>query len=165
VKRPQFPDTLHYVFEMMVGINSALILSAGEISSLFIDGLFALDEQGLLFPGVTTPEDRLRLAGMEPMGYERFRRSRPEGDAYTSALAMTLPKNKRHLRDRLEKAETSLGAAISRQRMLCAKLSSVRDSALHTRRSTEENRKSAEALLAAAEAIITGVEAATKTVL
>lgn len=38
MKRPQFPETHHYVFEMTIGINSALTVSPGDISTLVIDG-------------------------------------------------------------------------------------------------------------------------------
>ena len=50
VKRDQFPDTHLYTFDLTVGINSVLTFSAGEISTLIVDALFALDEQGVLFP-------------------------------------------------------------------------------------------------------------------
>jgi|SRR3984885_15155498 hypothetical protein len=76
--QPWFPDTHHYIFDLTVGINSALTFSAGKISTLFVDALFALDEQGLLFPGVTVPEDRLRMAGMELIGYQRFQAKRAD---------------------------------------------------------------------------------------
>ncbi len=86
MKRDQFPDTHLYTFDLTVGINSVLTFSAGEISTLFVDALFALDEQGVLFPGATVPEDRLRMAGMEPIGYQRSRRSPPLSGTYRSLL-------------------------------------------------------------------------------
>ena len=87
MKREQFPGTHQYVFELRLGINSALTFSAGEISTLVLDGLFALEEQGMLFPGVTEPEDRLRIAGMDAIGYQRSRRASPIGDAYNRAMS------------------------------------------------------------------------------
>lgn len=144
--------------------NSLLSLSPGEISSLFVDGLFALDEQGLLFPGVTVPEYRLHIAGMEPIGYER---TGPLEDARNSMVASPndLPKDRRVLSRRLEAADNSLDAAILRQRMLSAKLGALRTRCHHLAEFTEQDRVSADALLAAAEAITTAVEAATKPVL
>jgi hypothetical protein len=166
VKRPQFPDTHHYVFEMTVGIHSALAFSPGEISTLFVDRLFALDEEGKLFPGVTAPEDRLRLAGMEPIGYERSRQRGP-GDAYTTALAILdhPSKSKRELGERLDTAIETIDAAILRQRMLNAKLGGLRAKCHHPAALAGGDRKTADALLSAAEAIIAAVEAATKPVL
>ena len=53
MKRGEFPGTYQTAFEMRLGINSALTFSSGELSTFVLDGLFALDEQGRLFPGVT----------------------------------------------------------------------------------------------------------------
>ena len=43
MKREQFPDTHHYIFDFTVGINSVLTFSTGEISTLSVDALFALE--------------------------------------------------------------------------------------------------------------------------
>jgi hypothetical protein len=59
VKREKYPTKHRYVFELMVDIDSAVGLSAGELAALVVEGLFALDQQGVLFPGLTTPEHRL----------------------------------------------------------------------------------------------------------
>ena len=79
------------------GITNLFVLGSSvkiqpEISTLFVDALFALDEQGVLFPGATVPEDRLRMAGMEPIGYQRSRRSPPLSGTYRSLLPEELPK-------------------------------------------------------------------------
>jgi hypothetical protein len=165
MKRPSFPDTHHYVFELTLGINSVLTFSAGDISTLFVDGLFALDEKGLLFPGVTVPEDRLRIAGMQPIGYERSARGEPLGSAYRNLMMEKLPKWRLQLRERLDETVGAMDYAVLRQRMLMAKLSGLTDRCLHAPILSDEDRKTAEALLAAAEAIIASVGAATKPVL
>ena len=165
MKQPQFPGTHHYIFDLTIGINSALTFSAGEISTLFVDALFALDKQGLLFPGATVPEDRLRLAGMEPIGYERSRRSEPIGETYLSLPPQELPKWRLKLRDRMDEAIGAIDVATARQRTLMAKLVGLRDRCHHPSGLSAEDRKTAEAVLAAAEAIIKAVEEATKPVL
>ena len=71
MKREKYPGTNEYIFELMLGINSALRFSSGELSTLVVNALFALDEQGQLFPGITEPEDCLRMASMQPVGYRR----------------------------------------------------------------------------------------------
>ena len=44
MKRGEYPGTYPYVFEIKLGINSALTLSSGELSTFVLDGLFALEE-------------------------------------------------------------------------------------------------------------------------
>ena len=68
-------DTHHYIFELTLGINADLTLSAGELATLVLNGLFALEERNTLFTGITEPYDRLRLASMNATGFERSGRS------------------------------------------------------------------------------------------
>lgn len=127
-----------------------------------------MDEQGLLFPGVTEPEDRLRLASMQPIGYQRSQGAPVGvGDAYRALMADPGPltKTKRELNERLDMAVRSLHAAILHQRMLMAKLFSLTDRCRHPAALTDDDRKTAEVLLAAAEAIIAAVKAALMPVL
>ena len=165
MKRDQFPDTHLYTFDLTVGINSVLTFSAGEISTLFVDALFALDEQGVLFPGATVPEDRLRMAGMEPIGYQRSRRSPPLRGTYRSLLPEELPKWRLKLINRMDEVVGAIDAATARQRTLMAKLDGLRERCLHPSGLSAEDRKTADAVLAAAEAIIKAVEEATKPIL
>jgi hypothetical protein len=167
VKHPSFPGTREYVFELRLGINSVLTLSAGELSTLVLDGLFTLEEQDLLFPGVTQPEDRLRRASMEPSGYGRSAHAAPISGKYARWMASLRPATgrRRELKYRLDDAVEALSSAMVRQRMLMAKMTSLSDKCFDSPALTDADRESAEVHLAAAEAITEAVEAATKSVL
>ena len=102
---------------------------------------------------------------MEPIGYQRSKRSEPLGETYLTLTPEELPKWRLELRDRLDEAIGGIDAAVPRQRMLMAKLVGLRDRSHHPSRLSAEDRKTAEAMLAAAEAIIAAVEVATKPVL
>jgi len=161
VKREQYPGTNEYIFELMLGINSALSFSSGELSTLVVNALFALEDQGLLFPGVTEPEDCLRMASMQPVGY---RRSALEAPAARAGRRLPTGR-KRELKNRLDDVAEMLGAAALRQRMLMAKMSSLSDKCSDPGELKDADLASAEALLTAAEAIIAAVEASAKPVL
>ena len=100
MKREKYPGTNEYIFELMLGINSALGFSSGELSTLVVNALFALEDQGLLFPGVTEPEDCLRMASMQPVGY---RRSALEAPAARAGRRLPTGR-KRELKNRLDDA-------------------------------------------------------------
>ena len=104
MKSEQLPGTHQFVFELTLGINSALTLSSGELSTLVLDGLFALEEQDMLFPGITEPRDRLRMARMNAIGYERSGLSTPRGAAYELLMSRLgrLSKGKLKLKERLD---------------------------------------------------------------
>jgi capsid protein len=102
---------------------------------------------------------------MEPIGYQRSRRSEPIGETYRSLLPDELPKWRLKLRDRMDEAIGAIDVARARQRTLMAKLIGLRDRCHHPSGLSAEDRKTAEAVLAAAEAIIKAVEEATKPVL
>jgi hypothetical protein len=161
MKRGEFPGTYQYAFEVRLGINSALTLSAGELSTLVLDGLFAMDEQGTLFPGVTEPEDRLRMASMDAIAYERLGRSVPYGDAY-DRLIKTIgraARGKRELKERLDDALAKLGATMLRQRILMAQMRGLSDRCMYTDALTDAERTRAATLIAATEAITVAVDA------
>ena len=161
MKREKYPGTNEYIFELMLGINSALSFSSGELSTLVVNALFALEDQGLLFPGVTEPEDCLRMASMQPVGYRRSAL-----DAPAARAGRRLPTGrKRELKNRLDDVAEMLGAAALRQRMLMAKMSSLSDKCSDPGDLKDADRASADALLTAAEAIIAAVEASAKPVL
>jgi hypothetical protein len=164
VKRGEFPGTYQYAFEMRLGINSALTLSAGELSALVLDGLFAMDEQGTLFPGVTEPEDRLRMASMDAIAYERLGRSVPFGDTYDRLIKSIgrAARGKRELKERLDEAVAKLGATILRQRILMAQMRGLSDRCLYTDALKDTERARAGTLIAATEAITAAVETSTK---
>jgi hypothetical protein len=167
MKRGQYPGTYQYAFEMRLGINSALTLSAGELSALVLDSLFALDEQGTLFPGVTEPEDRLRMASMDAIAYERLGRSVPYGDAYDRLIKSIgrAARGKRELKDKLDEAVAKLGATMLRQRILMAQMRGLSDRCMYTDALTEAERTRAATLIAATEAITAAVDASAKLVL
>jgi hypothetical protein len=161
MKRGEFPGTYQYAFEVRLGINSALTLSAGELSTLVLDGLFAMDEQGTLFPGVTEPEDRLRMASMDAIAYERLGRSVPYGDAY-DRLIKTIgraARGKRELKERLDDALAKLGATMLRQRILMAQMRGLSDRCMYTDALTDAERTRAATLIAATETITAAVDA------
>ena len=66
------------------------------------------------------------MAGMEPIGYQRSRRSEPLGETYTSLPPEELPKWRLRLRDRMDEAIGAIDVAIARQRTLMAKLVGTR---------------------------------------
>ena len=148
-------------FEMRLGINSALTFSSGELSTFVLDGLFALDEQGTLFPGVTEPEDRLRMASMDAIAYERLGRSVPYGDTYDRLIKSIgrAARGKRELKEKLDEAVVKLGAMMLRQRILMAQMQGLSDRCMYTDALTDAERARAGTLIAATEAITAAVEA------
>jgi hypothetical protein len=163
VRRPQISGTIIYVFEATIGIHSALSFSSGDVSQLLTNALFDLDEEGRLFPGITDPEDRLRMVGMHPIGYERsVRDTRSEDETLDPTR---LPKEKQELRVRLEEAGEALDAVMLRQRMLGAKLNALFNRCHYRTPLSAEDKQKAETLLAAAEAITSSAQAALEPVL
>jgi hypothetical protein len=167
VKRGEFPGTYQFAFEMRLGINSALTMSSGELSTFVLDALFALDEQGTLFPGVTEPEDRLRMASMDAIAYERLRRSVPYGDAYDRLIKSIgrAARGKRELKEKLDEAVVKLGATMLRQRILMAQMQGLSDRCMYTDALKDVERTRAGTLIAATDAITAAVEASAKPVL
>jgi hypothetical protein len=167
VKREKYAGMNVYIFELTLGIHTALGLSAGELSTLIVDGLFILEDRGLLFPGVTEPEDRLRMAGMQPIGYQRSERVSAADGAYRQLSGNRRPPTgrKRELKDTLDEAVETLGAAMLHVRMLAAKMTAASDKCSEPGALKDADRASADALLTAAQAIIAAVEASAKPVL
>jgi hypothetical protein len=169
VRHAEFPRTHRFLFELELEISSALSMSAGEMGVLIGDGLFALDDQELLFPGVSTPAAEVRLlsVALGAIGYKTWGRAAPISKAYRQLIdrAERTTKGNRNLGERLDYALGTIGAAQLNQRMLMAKLLGLRDKCRHPVSVTDADRTIAEALLAAAEAIAAAVEAATKPVM
>jgi len=165
VKREKYIDTHEYTFELSLEINRALLFSSGEVTNLVLDALFALDKQGLLFPGVTTPEKRLLSAGMEATGYERS--AAPAGGVSTRLMnaSETRSKGKHAFKDGLWEAVSRLDTAVLHQRMLMAKLHGLADKYPSSAFVSEADQALAKGLIAATEAIAAAVEASAKPVL
>jgi hypothetical protein len=79
MKHPIQSGSLQFLFELELEISSALGFSAGELCELVSDGLFALDNEGRLFPGITAPnaENRLKRVTMGATGYGQSSRYHP----------------------------------------------------------------------------------------
>jgi hypothetical protein len=167
VKRGKYPDTHEYAFELTLEINRALTFSPGEVTTLVLDALFALDKQGVLFPGVTSPEKRLRAASMEAVGYERSDDDAPADGAYRKLMSgsETPSKGEHGFTGRLWEAADAMIAAMLHQHMLVAKMHGLAEKRLYLAPITEADRASAEAFIAAAGAITASVEAAAKSAL
>jgi hypothetical protein len=148
------------------GISSALTFSAGELCALVTDGLFALDELGILFPGVKSPDigNRLTSISMGAVGYRRGLAA-PTGDAYRRLIfgpKRRTSKANRELKERLEDASVSLGEAMIYGRVLMAKLIGLTDKCSYPQAITDADRTIAEALLAAAEAMTLATDASVR---
>ena len=156
-----------FVFELTLGIDSSLSYSGGELATLILDGIFALDDRGLLFPGVTEPVDRLQLASCGATGFERTDRSGPIDRAYEQLIAPRRRVSDAQLefQQRLDAALTETTASMLRQNSLLAKIRGLSDRGFFGGRIKEEDRRSAEALVGAAEAITATVNEALKPVL
>ena len=109
MKKPELLKPHRYCFEMEMEVSSALTFSAGELCVLVTDGLFALDDMGILFPGVQKPDvgDRLISIRMGATGYMRGLAA-PTEDAYRRLMFGPKPprtsKANRVLRERLDRA-------------------------------------------------------------
>jgi hypothetical protein len=170
VKKPELLKSHSYCFEVEMEVNSALTFSAGELCALVTDGLFALDDMGLLFPGVQNPDvgDRLTSIRMGATGYMRGLAA-PTEDAYRRLMfGPKLPrtsKANRVLRERLEDARTDLSELMIYARVLMAKLLGMADKCDYLQAITDADRTIAEELLAAVKAITTTAETSIKPVL
>ena len=167
MKRGKYPNTHDYAFQLTLEINSALTFSSGDVADLVVDALFALDKQGVLFPGVTNPEKRLRGASIEAVGYERSEDDALADGVYRSLMITPEPpsKVKRALRDRLWEAINTMGASVLHQRMLIAKMHGLADKCTYSTPVAEADRVNAEGLIAATQEITAAIENSTKPVL
>jgi hypothetical protein len=165
VKREKYPTKHRYVFELMVDIDSAVGLSAGELAALVVEGLFALDQQGVLFPGLTTPEHRLITVCLCAIAYSSWGRAAPVDKAYRRIIKSQPIRDKRDFEYELESAFDGLSAVILRQRMLMAIIRGLANKCRHPTAFAEADGTRAFALIAAAEAIIAAVETSAKPVL
>jgi hypothetical protein len=148
---------------MLIGIDSAITLSSGEVGGFLVDGLFVLDREGVLFPGLVRPEHRLLEVMIGAIGYHRFGRTVPIGDAYRRLITEKegrAARGKRSLKERLDDASAVIHAGLLTQQILMARLKGLSDRCLHPSAITDEDRQTAEALVTAADAIAAAVDAA-----
>lgn len=133
-----------------------------------MDGLFTLDEQRLVFPGITTPADGDRVAALSiaPMGYAR--RAPVNGAA---SRARVVPPGRhpagkagQQLRERLLAAADGLRDGLPRQRMLIARLRGLADG-LDPPILADADVAAANTLVAAAERAIAALDVAITPVL
>lgn len=75
MKRPVLSDNNQFLFELELEIGSGLGFSAGELCELVVDGLFALDDEGKLFRGITRS---LRMMLLLPTTRSRSNSGAPE---------------------------------------------------------------------------------------
>ena len=162
MKRPIQSGSLQFLFELELEIGSALGFSAGELCELVIDGLFALDDEGRLFPGITTPntENRLKRVTMGATGYGQSDRYHPVHSRYRQSMHRARRVTKTV--DRLEDAACILMMNLIPQRMLIAKLLGLTGEFRGPSAATDADQTRAEALLRAAEAVIEAVETSVK---
>jgi hypothetical protein len=124
------PKCRQYEFKVELGLNPRYALSAGEMAEFLADGLLAVDEAGLLFPGVSIPGhgERLWRVSVEALGFARTATA-TESDRSIRLLAARAPRNKSDQRrwDSLTEAGAELGVAILRQRMLEARLGALEE--------------------------------------
>jgi hypothetical protein len=162
MKRPILLDSQQFLFELELEISSALGFSAGELCELVVDGLFTLDNEGRLFPGITTPntENRLKRVTMGATGYGQSDRYHPVHSTYRQSMHRGRRVTKTV--DRLEDAACILMMNLIPQRMLIAKLLGLTGVFRRPSSATDADQTRAEALLSAAEAVIEAVEASVK---
>jgi hypothetical protein len=166
VAKQEFIKSHRYCFEMEMEVNSVLTFSAGELCALVGDGLFALDDLGILFPGVKNPDvgDRLTRIRIGATGYMRGLAA-PTGDAYRRLMFGPKPrasKTNRALKQRLEEASTDLGEAMIYARVLMAKLIGLTDKCSYPQAITDADQTIAEELLATVEALTAATETSVK---
>jgi hypothetical protein len=159
------PDTRRFSFELTVEITSSLAISAGELSELMADGLLALDEEGILFPGVSIPANGYRLldVGIRHTGYARPGNLVEPNAAYRAMMAGNAHrpgKAGQQMGERLRNAAAEVHAGILRQRMLIARLRALGGWVGEPAAITEVEPVVAEGLIAAASSVTAAVEAA-----
>ena len=165
----KFPATRRFAFELELEVSSVLGFSIGELGALALDGLFVLDGEGRLFPGVTTPDAGNRLAAgkIGAIGYTRHANT-PSEDRYTQLVLQRKgrpTKSIRNLDDRLTQAIEVVSEGVFHQHMLLAKLKGLADKCGYRGAITDADRTIAETFITAAETVSKVVETSVRPVL
>lgn len=170
MRPPLFQAGRRFSFELTVEITDTLCLTAGDMSELLLDGLLALDEEGILFPGVTVPGngDRLLDVGIKLVGYARPAGLGNGNDAYRALMAAPsrkADKESLEIGERLRGAAAQMHASVLRQRMLIARLRALGGDVGTPATADDVDRAVAEGLIAAAEAVTASADAALTTIM
>lgn len=169
--RRRFLEGRRFKLDLEVEITSALSFSVGELGALIVDGLLYLEDEGLLFPGVTSPAagDRLIGASIYAAGYARSHDVDGWETTYRRLLAgkggSRSSKGHKLVHVRLDETISVLAACFAEQRMLLAKLSASSERFKVPPTVTDADHATAEALMAAADAVLKTHEEAVKPVL
>ncbi len=119
-----------YDLRVRLDITATLDIPIAEVGGLVIDGLFALDDQGLLFPGITIPDgpERLVNASVHVEGYSRPSVVPPVNKAFEKLMGrrrVVQPPKESDLLEAVDNAVILLVAMQRQQRMFVAQMSSV----------------------------------------
>jgi len=146
----------HFVFEVELEINPTLYLAPGELATLLLDGLFALDEDDRLFPGATDPERILSASAMS-CGHSRY--SEPGRPPIRSAPSSDRPAQPRTEEDdgiliNLNDAFFDIEKVLMEQRTLIFKIRGLEEDLRSSSSLSEADRLYAQKLLRASAALV-----------
>jgi len=144
-----------FTFELEIEINPMLGLPDGEMASLILDGIFELDDRGVLFPGVTVPHagERLFAVSLKSIGSTRSAVPKPTFRPVAAASSEMTSDDAKMLSD-LENTEHGLSDVMAQQRMLRAKLMALEELYRTGGPLTDEDRAAAQCALAAYKALV-----------
>lgn len=163
--QPMPPDPRRFKFELTVQATKVLPLSAGELAVFILDGLFALDDEDMLFAAVAADSSGARIAhaGIEVIGYTRPAELPGANPAYHELMARKGRRRgggDKELAARLRAAAAALHARLPQQRLLIAELRSHGDLIAKSDLSLEHSAVRVAALLDAAETATAAIKAA-----
>ena len=165
------PSTYKYRLELEIGVTSMIALSSGEMCDLIALGLFALDREGRLLPGVTLPNNVFGLVStrITPVGYER-QISLREAESVSRRRAAQSARNRltetdAKLIDDLEVARDNLTDCFREQRMLQARIAGLFEKLGTVADIADDDRAYAASLLAAVDGVLQKHESVTRPVL
>jgi hypothetical protein len=121
-----------FSFSVGIDINPHYGFTYAELMELLSDGLFAMDEAGLLFPGVSIPGEGERLFGVSvgPLDQLVSRRPPKADDSYEALLRRRrVSAADETLGSELYEAAMAVGVGLLRQRMLKARMMALIEAA------------------------------------
>jgi hypothetical protein len=121
-----------FSFSVRIDINPHFGFTYAELMELLSDGLFAMDEAGLLFPGVSIPGDGQRLFGVRVGPLDQLASLRPpKADVSYEALLKRrrVSAADETLGSELYDAAMAIGIGLLRQRMLKARMMALNETA------------------------------------